>query len=82
MLSILTSGFSFFVATFGVSVYSKVDMIGSICTLLSRGALISMTSVLFLLPALFYLLDGLIIRTGRGFEKVRSHNADAAQEPR
>ena len=77
MLSILTSGFSFFVATFGVSVYSKVDMIGSICTLLSRGALISMTSVLFLLPALFYLLDGVIIRTGRGFEKIRSRNADA-----
>jgi predicted RND superfamily exporter protein len=68
MLSILTSGFSFFVATFGVSVYSKVDMIGSICTLLSRGALISMTSVLFLLPALFYLLDGIIIRTGKGFQ--------------
>ena len=77
MLSILTSGFSFFVATFGVSVYSKVDMIGSICTLLSRGALISMISVLFLLPALFYLLDGVIIRTGRGFEKIRSRNADA-----
>ena len=62
MLSIITSGFSFFVATFGVSVYSKVDMIGSICTLLSRGAIISMASVLLLLPAMFYLFDGIIIR--------------------
>ena len=69
MLSILTSGFSFFVATFGVSVYSKVDMIGSICTLLSRGALTSMVSVLFLLPSMFYLLDGIIVRTSGGFKK-------------
>lgn len=69
MLSIITSGCSFFVATFGVSVYSKVDMIGSICTLLSRGALISMVAVLFLLPALLYVLDGVIIRTSRGFER-------------
>ena len=68
-LSILTSGFSFFFATFGVSIYSKVDMIGSICTLLSRGALISMIAVLFLLPSLFYLLDGVIIRTSKGFRK-------------
>lgn len=67
-LSIITSGCSFFVATFGVSVYSKVDMIGSICTLLSRGALISMAAVLLLLPALFRLLDGVIIRTGKGFK--------------
>jgi len=66
-LSILTSGVSFFVATFGVSVYSKVDMIGSICTLLSRGALISMAAVLLVLPALFWLLDGVIVRTGKGF---------------
>ena len=65
MLSIITSGCSFFVATFGVSVYSQVDMIGSICTLLSRGAIISMASVLFLLPSMFYLLDGLIMKTTR-----------------
>lgn len=45
-LSIITSGFSFFVATFGVAAYSQVEMIGSICTLLSRGALISMMVVI------------------------------------
>lgn len=66
MLSILTSGTSFFMATFGVSAYSRVDMIGSICTLLSRGALISMVVVLLLLPSALYVLDGLIIRTTMG----------------
>ena len=52
MLSIITSGISFFAATFGVAAYSKVDMIGAICTLLSRGALISMVVVLGVLPAM------------------------------
>ncbi|MCD7825081.1 MAG: MMPL family transporter [Clostridiaceae bacterium] len=61
--SILTSGFCFFAATFGVSVYSRVDMIGSICTLLSRGAIISMVVVLAILPAMLWLFDGLIIRS-------------------
>ena len=55
-LSIMTSGFSFFAATFGVAWYSKVDMIGAICTLLSRGALISMACVIFILPAMFVVL--------------------------
>ena len=69
MLSIITSGFSFFVATFGVSAYSQVDMIGSICTLLSRGALISMISVIFILPAMLLVFDPVIIRTTMGFHK-------------
>jgi predicted RND superfamily exporter protein len=69
ILSILTSGCSFFVATFGVSWYSLVDMIASICTLLSRGALISMASVLLLMPAMFMIFDGLIMRTTAGFRK-------------
>jgi len=78
ILSILTSGFSFFVATFGVSVYSRVDMIGSICTLLSRGALISMASVILLMPAMYMIFDGLIIRTTAGFRrKEKSRLADA-----
>lgn len=63
MLSIITSGVSFFAATFGVAAYSKVDMIGSICTLLSRGALISMVVVLCVLPAMFLLFDKVICRT-------------------
>lgn len=63
MLSIITSGISFFAATFGVAAYSKVDMIGAICTLLSRGALISMIVVLGVLPAMFLLFDKVICMT-------------------
>lgn len=61
--SILTSGFCFFAATFGVVMYSKIDMIGSICTLLSRGAIISMLVVICVLPAMLWVFDGVIIRS-------------------
>ena len=67
--SIITSGLCFFAATFGVGVYSKIDMIGSICNLISRGAIISMLVVIFILPSLLLVLDGLIIRTTKGFKK-------------
>lgn len=67
--SILTSGFCFFAATFGVSVYSRVDMIGAICTLLARGAIISMVVVICILPAMLWLFDGLIIRTTLGMKR-------------
>ncbi len=66
-LSIMTSGFSFFAATFGVAWYSKVDMIGAICTLLSRGALISMACVIFILPAMFNIFDKVICKTSIDF---------------
>ena len=66
-LSIMTSGFSFFAATFGVAWYSKVDMIGAICTLLSRGALISMACVIFILPAMFIIFDKVICGTSIDF---------------
>lgn len=67
MLSIITSGISFFAATFGVAAYSKVDMIGAICTLLSRGALISMVVVLSILPAMFLIFDRVICATTMDF---------------
>lgn len=63
MKSIIVSGCSFFAATFGVALYSKVDMIGAICTLLSRGALISMVVVLSILPAMFLIFDRVICAT-------------------
>ena len=66
MLSIISSGLSFFAATFGVALYSQVDMIGSICTLLARGAIISMLVVILLLPAMFMIFDKLIIKTTFG----------------
>ena len=67
MPSIISSGLSFFAATFGVSCYSQVEMIGSICTLLARGAIISMVVVLLVLPAMFMIFDKLICKTSIGF---------------
>lgn len=67
MKSILVSGFSFFAATFGVGLYSKIDMIGSICTLLARGSIISMIVVICVLPAMFMVFDKVICKTSIGF---------------
>ena len=67
MKSILVSGFSFFAATFGVGIYSKIDMIGSICTLLARGSIISMVVVICVLPAMFMVFDKVICKTSIGF---------------
>ena len=67
MPSIISSGLSFFAATFGVACYSQVEMIGSICTLLARGAIISMIVVILVLPAMFMIFDKLICKTSIGF---------------
>lgn len=64
--SILVSGAGFFAATCGVGLYSNIDMISSMCTLIARGALMSVAVVLILLPALLLLLDGLIVKTSGG----------------
>mgnify|MGYP003300609326 CR=1 FL=1 len=61
--SIITSALCFFAATIGVSLYTKIDMIGSICTLLARGAIISMLVVVLVLPALLLIFDGFILKT-------------------
>ncbi len=61
--SIIVSALCFFAATFGVAIYSKIDMIGSICNLLSRGAIISMLVVTLILPVLLLVFDKLIIKT-------------------
>lgn len=66
MLSIITSALSLFAATYGVAFYSRVDMIGSICTLLARGAIISMVVVVTLLPAMFLIFDKVICKTTLG----------------
>lgn len=78
--SILTSGLCFFAATFGVSVYSQVDMIGSICTLLSRGAIISMIVVICVLPAMLWIFDGVIKRTSWNMIKANVAKRDAEQK--
>lgn len=61
--SILISALSFFAATFGVGLYSNIDMISSLCTLMARGALISMTCVIFLLPSILMIFDTIISKT-------------------
>lgn len=61
--SIIVSALCFFAATFGVSIYSKIDMIASICRLLSRGAIISMAAVILVVPALLLTFDTLISKT-------------------
>ena len=71
MPSIMTSALSFFAATIGVAIYSNVDLISSLCILLARGALISMFSVLLVLPSLLLLLDKIIIHTSSGMRKKR-----------
>ena len=66
--SVLVSALSFFAATFGVGLYSSIDMISSLCSLLARGAIISFIVVAFVLPALFMVFDKLIINTSMGFK--------------
>lgn len=65
--SVVGSALSFFAATVGVAFYSKIDMIGALCTLMSRGAIISMFVAIFILPAMFVLFDGLICATSKNF---------------
>ena len=70
MLSIITSALSLFAATYGVACFSQVDMIGSICTLLARGAVISMIVVLTLLPTMFLIFDKVICKTTGGMKHI------------
>ena len=65
--SIIVSALSFFAATFGVGMYSDIDMISSLCNLMARGALISMVTVLLVLPALFMAFDKVICATSYHF---------------
>ena len=61
--SIFVSGMCFFAATFGVGLYSDLEMVGSLCTLISRGAIISMIVVIFVLPSILLIFDKLIMKT-------------------
>ena len=70
--SIFTSGLCFFGATFGVGVYSKLEMIGSLCTLMSRGAIISMLTVVLVLPAFLLIFDKIICKTTVGMTKIKN----------
>lgn len=69
--SIFVSGLCFFAATFGVGVYSKIEMISSLCTLMARGAIVSMFTVVLVLPAFLMLFDKLICKTTIGMKKCK-----------
>ena len=70
--SITVSALGFFAATFGVGLYSDIDMIGSMCNLMARGAIISMLSVILILPAMFLLFDKVIGKTTLGMRPKQS----------
>ncbi len=73
--SIIVSGMGLFAATFGVAIYSDIDIISSMCMLMARGAVISMLCVIFILPALLMLLDKLICATTLGMGKKKTQPA-------
>ena len=71
--SIIVSALGFFAATFGVGIFSKVDMISQLCNLLSRGAIISMFTVIFMLPSMLMLFDPIIIRSTFGMKNAKTN---------
>lgn len=73
--SIIVSGMGLFFATFGVAIYSDIDIIGSMCMLMARGAIVSMLAVIFILPALLLLCDKIICATTWGMRK-KTHFTD------
>jgi hypothetical protein len=74
MKSIMVSALSFFAATFGVGLYSNIDMISSLCTLMARGALISMVVVLCVLPSMFMVFDKIICKSSKNFKRGAKQN--------
>lgn len=73
--SVFVSALSFFAATFGVGMYSNIDMISSLCILMARGAIISMFVVIFILPAMFMVFDKIICKSSMGFGNHKKESA-------
>ena len=77
--SVIVSGLGLFAATFGVAVYSNIDIVGSMCMLMAQGAIISVVLVLLVLPALLILCDGIICRTTKGMTHLsRNQNQEVS----
>lgn len=70
--SIIVSGMGLFAATFGVAVYSDIDIISSMCMLMARGAVVSMLCVILLLPAMYMLFDRAICKTTLGMTHIKT----------
>lgn len=77
--SIIVSALGFFTATIGVAIYSNVGIISVMCSLMARGAIISMFTVILVLPSLLMLLDGVICRTTKGMSGLVKHNVVTEQ---
>lgn len=83
--SVIVSAMGLFAATFGVALYSNIDMISALCNLMARGAIVSMFCVILILPALFMVFDRIICATSLGFRhsagdrKERRHDADGGR---
>lgn len=69
--SIIVSGMGMFAATFGVALYSDIEIVSSMCMLIARGAVVSMLLVIFILPAMFMLLDKVICKTTAGMTHIK-----------
>lgn len=73
--SVIVSALGFFAATFGVGLYSDIDMISALCTLMARGAIISMVTVIFILPSMLMVFDKIICATTMGMKLKLKHAA-------
>ena len=80
MPSILVSALGFFTATFGVGMYSDIGVISTLCSLMARGALISMVSVILVLPSLLILFDKVITKTTKGLNNINKLNIDVDKD--
>ena len=78
--SIIVSALGFFTATIGVAIYSNVGIISVMCSLMARGAIISMLTVILVLPSLLMLLDGMICKTTKGMSGLVKHNLVTEQK--
>ena len=76
--SIIVSGMGLFAATFGVALYSDIEIISSMCMLMARGAVISMLLVILVLPAMFMLFDKIICKTTLGMTKIKTKNQEVS----
>ena len=76
--SVIVSALGFFAATFGVGIYSDIDMISALCTLMARGAMISMFVVIFILPSMMMVFDKVICATTKEMHEKRQSKQRAA----
>ena len=77
MQSVIVSALGFFAATFGVGIYSSIDMISSLCSLMSRGAIISMFVVILVLPSMLMIFDKIICKSTLDMRKINTKASNA-----